>query len=59
MESNFLFVAKHTAVILYILFNSLLRWIIGAAVVNAFYSPNRNQIGKSFKEENTLSSMFL
>lgn len=21
-------------------------WIIGAAVVNAFYSPNRNQIGK-------------
>lgn len=20
-------------------------WIIGAAVVNAFYSPNRNQIG--------------
>lgn len=22
-------------------------WIIGAAVVNAFYSPNRNQIGMS------------
>ncbi len=30
------------------LFQSLLRWIIGAAVVNAFYSPNRNQIGEHF-----------
>ncbi len=29
-----------------------LRWIIGAAVVNAFYSPNRNQIGKSFMRLN-------
>lgn len=43
MESNLLLVA----VIMSILFKSLLRWIIGAAVVNAFYSPNRNQIGKS------------
>lgn len=24
----------------------IFRWIIGAAVVNAFYSPNRNQIGR-------------
>lgn len=30
------------------LYQSLPRWIIGAAIVNAFYSPNRNQIGKSF-----------
>lgn len=32
---------------LYSLYQYFLRWIIGAAVVNAFYSHNRNQIGKS------------
>ncbi|XP_015504035.1 membrane metallo-endopeptidase-like 1 isoform X3 [Parus major] len=29
-------------------------WIIGAAVVNAFYSPNRNQIGRNFDKDGNM-----
>nr|XP_035945488.1 membrane metallo-endopeptidase-like 1 isoform X4 [Halichoerus grypus] len=29
-------------------------WIIGAAVVNAFYSPNRNQIGRNFDKNGNM-----
>lgn len=38
--------------------HSPLRWIIGAAVVNAFYSPNRNQIGKRFASVEKLDVFF-
>lgn len=35
------------------------RWISGAAIVNAFYSPSRNQIGKLSLSKKALSSWHL